>query len=213
MEGSKTMGNLIVIEGGDGSGKSTVLEGLKKLDRLDIHFTREPGGTPYGEDIRDLIFDPKGGDAGELTQMNLFFASRALLFRDVVRPRLRSGEYVISDRLDSSSYAYQVHMASNKEELLKLFMLQREIIFREVHPYYVYLDVDPEIGLARVADREDKNHFDEQDLLFHQKVQQGYLEFMATVPSEDRVCIVNANQTADKVYRDVYDFVGPLLFE
>lgn len=100
---------LISLEGGEGAGKSTVLAALREallLDGFEVVSTREPGGTPLGERIRELLLDPSHESAAE-TELLLMFASRAQLVREVVRPALQRGAWVISDRFTDSSYAYQ----------------------------------------------------------------------------------------------------------
>jgi len=108
-------GTFIVIEGGEGCGKSTLLEylreeALKVLWREEkVAFTREPGGSPFAEEIRLLMLGSLSKQANGLTQFGLAWASRADHIKNLIRPHLENGIHVISDRFDSSTYAYQVH--------------------------------------------------------------------------------------------------------
>lgn len=103
-------GRLVTLEGGEGAGKSTLLAGLRAhFERVgtDVVYTREPGGTPLGEAIRALALDPAQRGMGAEAELLLMFAARAQLVRDVVRPVLAAGRWVLSDRFTDASYAYQ----------------------------------------------------------------------------------------------------------
>ncbi|MBS0381646.1 MAG: dTMP kinase, partial [Proteobacteria bacterium] len=103
-------GRLITLEGGEGAGKSTLLAGLREhfgRERVDVLYTREPGGTPVGEAIRALVLDPAHRGIAAETELLLMFAARAQLVREVLRPALDSGRWVLCDRFTDASYAYQ----------------------------------------------------------------------------------------------------------
>ena len=103
-------GRLITLEGGEGAGKSTLLAGLREhfaRSGLDVVYTREPGGTPVGEAVRALVLDPAHSGVAAETELLLMFAARAQLVRDVLRPALAAGRWVLCDRLTDASYAYQ----------------------------------------------------------------------------------------------------------
>jgi len=103
-------GRLITLEGGEGAGKSTVLETVRVrlVERgIDVLGTREPGGTPAGEAIRAVLLDPKLKGLCAEAELLLMFASRAQLVRDVVLPALAAGRWVLSDRFTDASFAYQ----------------------------------------------------------------------------------------------------------
>lgn len=107
---SPRRGRLISLEGGEGAGKSTLLAGLREaLARrgIDVLYTREPGGTPVGEAIRALVLDPQHRGIAPETELLLMFAARAQLVRELLRPALAAGRWVVCDRFTDASYAYQ----------------------------------------------------------------------------------------------------------
>jgi dTMP kinase len=103
-------GRLVTLEGGEGAGKSTLLAGLREhfaRSGLDVVYTREPGGTPVGEAVRALVLNPAHRGLAAETELLLMFAARAQLVRDVLRPALAAGRWVLCDRFTDASYAYQ----------------------------------------------------------------------------------------------------------
>ena len=103
-------GRLITLEGGEGAGKSTLLAGLRghfQRSGMDVLYTREPGGTPVGEAVRALVLDPAQRGLAAETELLLMFAARAQLVREVLRPALECGRWVLCDRFTDASYAYQ----------------------------------------------------------------------------------------------------------
>lgn len=103
-------GRLITLEGGEGAGKSTLVAGLRghfQRSGMDVLYTREPGGTPVGEAVRALVLDPAQRGLAAETELLLMFAARAQLVREVLRPALECGRWVLCDRFTDASYAYQ----------------------------------------------------------------------------------------------------------
>ncbi len=192
-------GKFIVIDGGDGSGKTTLVKFVKDIFP-DIVTTREPGGSPFAEKIREVVLSQDAKDADANTQFGLFWASRADHIKNTVVPALSSGKNVISDRMDSSSYAYQIHGQQNKH-LKELFFEVRKVYLSKWKPdLYIFLDVKPEEGARRQAlqRKHDLNHFDKRALDFHRRVRTGLLEFLKSVPH----VIIDANQPLEKVKED-----------
>ncbi len=171
-----------VICGGEGSGKSTVIRAIKERFP-DITVTREPGGSPYAEHIRDVMFkDELAKDANSETMFGLFWAARADHMNRLVLPAIREGKTVVSDRFDCCTFAYQIHgqKAAHLEELF--WQTRRQFLNEKTPDAYIFLDVDPEVGLTRVAGRPGKkNHFDERDMSFHHAVRNGYLDFFGKI--------------------------------
>jgi dTMP kinase len=208
-----TRGKFIVLEGGEGSGKTSQAQALQqKLQSLDtkIKVTHEPGGTPIANLIRHLILSPELCEAGGKTQFGLFWAARADHLEKFIRPALHAGTHVLTDRFDSASYAYQIH-GQEVHELKDLFFRMRSVYVGDTEPdAYIFLDVDPEIGLARALKRraEDVNHFDERAVDFHRRIREGYLEFIAMYPH----IIIDANRPFDVVANElliaVRDIIG-----
>ena len=149
----KRKGLFIVLDGGEGAGKTTVAKEVVKRLGWSAIYTREPGGSPYAEKIRDLILsdDAKRSDAE--TQFALFWAARRDHLKHTIAPALNDGKIIITDRFDSSSYAYQI-IAQENLQLLDLFWKKREHFLAGFEPdKYILLDIKPEAGLARAASR------------------------------------------------------------
>jgi dTMP kinase len=164
------MKTFIVIDGGEGVGKTTVMARLRQAYPEAV-FTREPGGTPFAEQLRGVILDPVGKDATLLAQHLLFWSARADHVARLVRPAL---DHVVAfcDRFDSSTYAYQVQ--SRLSPLNKLFWETRAAVLGGITPHYVFLDTDEAISFARVQKRssvtnEAMTHFDASSLEEHKK--------------------------------------------
>ena len=202
-------GRFIVIDGGEGSGKSSVMKALREhFSENTTIFTREPGGTTLAEDIRDILLADSGKSLSPAAHFALFSAARLVHIERLVQPALQEGKNVISDRFDSTTFAIQVWTQSNNK-LVQLFWQMREHYTNlGGRPYlYVYLDVDPEVGMFRTKTRGDQNHFDLESLEFHHKVRQGFKEFMVTVPCRT----VDSNQPIEKVVEEVLEIVKSAL--
>ena len=119
-----------MIDGADGCGKTTVISYLKSVYQNNFLFTREPGGSPFAEKIREVILSPDAKEASGLTQFGLFWAARADHLEKKIRPAIESGINVVSDRFDSSSYAFQIH-GQEMASLERIFMQMRQICLGE----------------------------------------------------------------------------------
>lgn len=171
-------GKFIVLEGGEGSGKTSILKFLKEVfgNSENIVFTREPGGTSIGEKIRNLLMDKNNKDMFPITELFLFCGARAQHIEELIIPSLNSGKSVVSDRFDTSTMAYQL-FGRNKMELLKDFLALNSIAKKEVQPdAVIWLDVDPSVGLLRKEKSQEgkTTRFDEEKLEFHRKVRKGF---------------------------------------
>jgi len=194
----------IVIEGGEGSGKSSLLMALKDELGDSIVTTREPGGSPYAEVIRDATLkNPLAKDAPAETTLCLMFAARFDNTKNAIVPAIEAGKPVIADRYDASSYAYQV-WAQSKGGLEEVFwaLRKRLAILPDI---YIFVDVDPKEGVRRAHSRNQSllqgkqyDHFDDREIEFHEKVRQGYLKFFAKVPH----IIIDANRSLEEVKKD-----------
>jgi dTMP kinase len=105
-----TTGRFITLEGGEGAGKSTVMDAVRERlasRGIDVVVTREPGGTVLGETIREIVLDPSRRNLSAESELLLMFAARAQLVRELIRPALDAGQWVLSDRFTDASYAYQ----------------------------------------------------------------------------------------------------------
>ncbi|MEK7208159.1 MAG: dTMP kinase [Patescibacteria group bacterium] len=195
-------GTFIVLEGGEGAGKTAVRKFLaEKLP--DAVFTREPGGTPFAEKIRAVMISPEAAEASAETQFALAWAARFDHVRAKIRPALEGGKAVISERFDSATYAYQIH-GQEAQHLKPLFFEYKKLLGECVPDLYILLDVLPAEGVRRAkASGKGIDHFEERDLAFHIRVRAGLIEFLKTVPHT----IVDANQPLEQVLHEVLALV------
>ena len=194
----------IVIEGGEGSRKSSLLIVLKDELGDAIFTTREPGGSPYAEAIREATLkNPLAKDAPVETTLCLMFAARFDNTKNAIIPAIETGKPVIADRYDASSYAYNV-WAQSGDSLAKIFWDLRERL--AIKPdLYIFVDVDSKEGVRRAHSRNQSllqgkqyDHFDNREIKFHEKVRQGYLKFFAKVPH----IVIDANRPLEEVKKD-----------
>jgi len=187
------MNNLfITFEGGDGSGKSTQVNLLKDyLDNLNFETikTREPGGTPSAEILRDLLTTGEVEKWAPMSEALLMWASRYEHLIQVIEPALNSGKNVICDRFYDSTYAYQGvahNLGIDKMEKLK------KIIIGDIEPDITFvLDIDPKVGLKRSLDRSNKeNRFESYNIDFHNNIRSAFLEIAKK--NKDRCIVVDA---------------------
>lgn len=205
-------GKFIVIDGCEGAGKTTLIRALaKESSPRKILLTHEPGGTGFADKIRALVLSKEAKTAGAETQFGLMWAARAEHLKHKIIPALAKGITVVSDRFDSSTFAYQI-FGQEAKHLKELFWLTREVFLRERKPdLYIFLDVLPEVGLARIAENKRKgellDHFEKRSLDFHRRVREGYREFLKTVPHT----IIDANRPLEAVQEDTFSVIRKYL--
>lgn len=193
-------GKFIIFEGGEGSGKTTIVDRLKEKFP-NIVYTQDPGGTDVGERVRDLLMSKATSGIDARTELLLFLASRAQLVAEVIRPALISGKNVICNRFGLSSIAYQVY-GRQKPELLDLYHSVSEKILNGCVPdACILLDVTPEIGIARVHSRPDEpTRFDNEALDFHARVREGYKKHTSEFGTP---YIIDADKPLEEVWTEV----------
>jgi dTMP kinase len=195
-------GRFIVLEGGEGAGKSSVQQALGerlRADGVDVLLTREPGGTPLGERIRELVLAQRALD-DPLAELLLFEAARAHLVAAVIRPALERGTLVICDRFAASSVAYQGYARGLGRDIVEA---ANAIATGGLEPdLTLLLDLPADRGLARRAREGSANHFDAAGLAFHERVRAGFLELARESPSSWRV--IDASQPLDAVVAAAY---------
>lgn len=197
-------GKAISFEGGEGVGKTTVIDilmkDLKNEQNIDSVKIREPGGTDICEQIREVILTKKNTKMFGITEALLLAASRAQLLREKTMNLLDEGNFVIYDRFVDSSYVYQGGVRGlGIDEIIKL----NEFAIGDFRPLRTYvLDLDPKIGLARIHsnDRE-TNRLDDEGMEFHYNVRKYYLEIAKRFP--ERICVINADQIPEKIVADI----------
>ncbi|MCH9608814.1 MAG: Thymidylate kinase [Chlamydiales bacterium] len=201
-------GLFITIEGGDGCGKSSLTQKLVQefeQEGYDIFQTREPGGTPLSEHLRDLLLNPDSFQVSKRAEMLLFLTARVQHIDERILPALRTGKIVICERFNDSTVAYQAcarHLGMKEvEELCHL------ACGGLVPDCTLLLDLDPEIGLSRVQGKKDR--LESEKLQFHKDVRQGYLHLADEHP--DRIFIVDAEQTLEGVFQSALTQLKPHL--
>ncbi len=176
-----TRGKFITFEGGEGAGKSTQAKRLaERLESLGIAVvvTREPGGTPLGEDIRTLILKDRPQDPA--TELLLFAAARAEHMTGVIRPALDEGTWVISDRFIDSTRVYQGKLYNVDPELIRL--IEKYTVAPDFPDLTLILDLPPEAGLERAASRGTLSRYDAERIETHETLRQGFLEIATAEP-------------------------------
>ncbi len=191
-------GKFITVEGQDGAGKSTNLEVIAEyLHAQDITLvqTREPGGTVFGERIRELLLDSTDKDFGDLTELLLVFAARAQHLEEVIEPALAAGQWVLCDRFTDATYAYQ---GSGRGIAWSAIQRLEHLVQQGRKPdLTLLLDLPVEVGQQRADDRSAADRFELQKLEFKQHVRDGYLKIADAEP--ERIKIIDAGQTKDQV--------------
>ncbi|MEO7251972.1 MAG: dTMP kinase [Arenimonas sp.] len=197
MGGQTPRGMLISIEGGEGAGKSTVLDALRQQlaqAGREVVVTREPGGTVLGEAVRQLLLDPAGQLAAH-TELLLMFASRAQLVRELVLPALERGAAILTDRFTDASFAYQ----GGGRGIESATIAELERWAAVVKPDLTFLlDVGVDVGLARASSRGTlPDRIESEKLEFFQRVREIYLARARAEPERFRV--IDASQPPQAV--------------
>lgn len=202
------MSLFITLEGPEGSGKSSAMRLVyERLQRegYPIVVTREPGGTPISEKIRDILLDKKNVSMDIRTEALLFAASRRQHLIEKVWPALQKGNLVFCDRFLDSSLSYQGYARGlGIEEVLEINLFATQDTFPDLT---LLFDIDPEIGLARIASdcSREVNRLDEETLSFHRKVREGYLLLAEKYPQ--RIVTIDASRPLEEVAEQTYRII------
>ena len=201
-------GSFIVIEGPDGSGKTTIALRLKEIlsEKYDIVHTREPGGIDIAEQIRNIILDPKNTAMEAKTEALLYAASRRQHLVEKVIPALKRGSIVLCERFVYSSLVYQGYARGLGIDAV--YDINRFAIGDTMPDLVLYLDVDEKTGLSRVNSRGNKDRLDGESSDFHKKVVEGY-QLIKERFSDFKV--VDASSGADEVLEDCLDIIYKFL--
>ena len=193
----------ITFEGGEGSGKTTVIKRLvEELENmgLDILVSREPGGSKISEEIRNVILNVENKEMDYMTEALLYAASRRQHLKEIVWPAIENGKVVICDRYLDSSLVYQGFARGLGIE--KVYDLNINATDGFLPDITVYLDVTPDVGLNRIkTNNRNVNRLDLEKKAFHEKVREGYLKLTQMFP--ERIILINAEGTVDEVYEQV----------
>lgn len=200
-------GCFITVEGTEGVGKSTNIEFLCSLLQergIEIVLTREPGGTPMAEELRNLLLQPREESVSEDAELLLMFAARAQHIENVIKPALERGAWVISDRFTDATFAYQGGGRGVNQESISLL---ENLVQKGLQPdLTLLLDLDVETGLARASARSAPDRFEQEKVAFFEKVRAAYLKRAANDPL--RFAIVDASVELDAVQRQIAQAVN-----
>jgi dTMP kinase len=198
-------GKFITFEGGEGAGKSTQAKRLaERLERLNIAVvvTREPGGTPVGEDVRDLILKDRPTDP--VTELLLFAAARAEHMTAVIRPALDDGTWVISDRFIDSTRVYQGKLYGLEPEFILL--LERYTVGADFPDLTLILDLPASAGVERAQNRGTLSRYDAERIETHETLRKGFLEIATEEPG--RCVLIDGNLPVSSVETAVWQAVA-----
>lgn len=196
--------SFITFEGGEGSGKSTLIARLAEVltgEGYQTISTREPGGTALGEKIRELLLNKSTISIVPQAESLLFLTSRVAQIEEVIKPALAQGKIVLCDRFNDSTIAYQgVARGLGFDKIEKLTRLVCEGCVPDLT---FFLDVDPLIGLKRAQKARDQDRMESEALLFHQKVREGYHQIARK--EKARFQVIDASQSKEEVFKEVYE--------
>ncbi len=199
---SVARGLFITVEGGEGVGKSTNIGFLKSVLQekgLEVIVTREPGGTPLAEEIREVLIKNRDEKVVSETELLLMFAARAQHLHQKILPALSQGQCVISDRFTDATYAYQSGgrgVPSEKVSLLEAF------VQGDIRPDITFLfDAPIDVGMSRAQKRGALDRFEEEEMSFFNRVRDNYLKRATQEPH--RFKVIDASQSLDAVQADL----------
>ncbi|MBO0995512.1 dTMP kinase [Bacillus sp. SD088] len=205
-------GTFITTEGPEGAGKTTIIQKIaQELEArgLDVILTREPGGIPIAERIREIILDPENLTMDPRTEALLYAAARRQHLVEKVIPALQSGAIVLCDRFIDSSLAYQGYARGiGMDEILSI----NQFAIQELMPdQTIYFDIEPEIGLKRIETNKGReiNRLDLEKLDFHRMVRQGYKQLLQRFP--ERIKEIDASQSKEQVFLQTMELVEKLI--
>ena len=197
-------GKFITLEGIEGSGKSVQLHLLEEeLKKRKVRFliTQQPGGTPFGKEVRQILLQREGAQREPTAELLLYLADRYQHLKEVIEPTLTQGLHVLCDRYHDATLAYQGHARGIGFAMVDQLA---EILALPIPDLTLVLDVEVEIGLKRARERNQKENsetwgrFEAEDLDFHRRVREGYQLLVQREP--DRVLLVDASGTPEEVF-------------
>lgn len=210
-------GRFITFEGGEGTGKSSQVKLLAeylKGKKVDVVLTKEPGGTPIGQELRAMLCTGDKDKFDAVAEALLYYADRRIHMQQKVLPALEKGSWVISDRFADSTMAYQYYGYNKRVSKQMLDELYKMTVGDFYPDLTIILDIDPKIGLARsmavnstYAVQETRH--ESRGIEFHQNLRKGFLEIAKT---SDRYVVVDANKTIENLHANIVKLVEERLF-
>lgn len=203
-------GKLIVIEGLEGAGKSTAINTVLELlseRAIKVSTTREPGGTQIGEQLRTLIKNPEYSDVLEdKTELLLFYAARIQLLEEIIKPALNRGEWIIADRFELSTLAYQ---GGGRGLCLEMIKHLSKFCLGDFKPdLTLYLDLEPELGLQRVKSRGAFDRIEQQTIEFFHRVHDQYIQEIEFIPN---LIKIDASLPIENVQKEIIKAMIPFI--
>ena len=195
-------GKFITLEGSEGCGKTTnmaFIEQLLEASGIELVITREPGGTPLGETIREILLDSRQTAMSEDTELMLMFAARAQHMHEKIRPALDAGKWVLCDRFVDATYAYQG--GGRGVSLERIAKLDRWVLDGFKPELTLYLDIGVAQGLKRAEARAELDRFEREKIDFFERVRSGYLDRVEADP--ERFCVIDASEPLEQVQRSI----------
>lgn len=204
-------GLFITLEGGEGAGKSTQLTRIRDFllrAGKPVEMTREPGGTPFAEAVRELLLAPRDEPVTPDAELLLMFAARVAHLRNRIMPAINAGKWVVCDRFTDATYAYQGGGRGISPERIAVL---EQFVQDDFRPHAtILLDAPVDIGLERAKGRPGTpDRFEQEDIAFFTRVQEAYLERARREP--DRFHVVDAAQPLESVTHDVEAVIKKLL--
>ncbi|MDC7674859.1 dTMP kinase [Asticcacaulis machinosus] len=201
-------GKFITFEGGEGAGKSTQVKILVKRLRdqgLEVVQTREPGGSPGAEALRDLLVKGDATRWSPVSEALMMYASRADHLEKVIRPALDRGAWVVCDRFADSTRAYQGAGGGISPEFIE--QIDKAVVGDSQPDLVLIMDMPVEAGLARAKGRGgDEDRFEAKGLAFHERLRQGFLKRAAMAP--ERYKIIDADQSIELISSDIWSIAS-----
>ena len=207
---TRSRGLFITVEGGEGVGKSTNIEFLEKHlqgQGVELVLTREPGGTPLAENIRNILLQVDTEPVDQMTELLLIFASRAQHIKQLIEPALASGKWVLCDRFTDATYAYQ---SGGRQIDARNVQMLEQLVQGEMRPdYTLLLDAPVELGMERARGRGELDRFEREQLDFFHRVRHTYLQLAQE--SSGRYRVIDASGSLAEVQQQLHKVCGELL--
>ncbi|MCW8825120.1 MAG: dTMP kinase [Gammaproteobacteria bacterium] len=195
-------GKFITLEGSEGCGKTTNMEYIERLLKgagIELVVTREPGGTPLGETIREILLDSRQTSMSEDTELMLMFAARAQHMHEKIKPALDAGKWVLCDRFVDATYAYQG--AGRGISLERINTLDNWVLNGSKPDLTLYLDISVAQGLKRAEARAELDRFEKEKIDFFEQVRSGYLQRVEADTARFRV--IDASEPLEQVQSSI----------
>lgn len=196
-------GKFITLEGSEGAGKTTAIDAIRSWAdgvNVDIVVTREPGGTPTAEKIREILLDKNNKDIVPDTELLLMFAARAQHLNELILPTVSQGKWIVCDRFTDATYAYQG--GGRGIDLSRIELLENWVQGDMRPDITLLLDLPVEVGLSRAGQRSEPDRFEMEKVGFFERVRQTYLDRAKRFPEQYRV--IDASLSIEEVKAQIH---------